>query len=313
MTRPVICGVDESVAARDAVTVAAWFAATLERELVLLHAAPPVDALPVPGLVPYAAETWNTDRHAAGERLLEERAGELGLQDLPELRVESRDPTSALLDAAERAAAEMIVLGTRGLGPLAAALFGSVSAQLIARAPCPVVIVPAGAGLGLNTMLCAVDHTAEAPAVLRAAAELAERTGMRLVLGHAMTHRLPSGPSAIPGVQDEAGTARSRAEAFLAELAWREGHGNDLVRRVWASETAVADALAELADEEQAGLIVIGARRRGLIRSALSGSVCLELPLIAGRPVVVVPPAVAMSAGAAPTRTTARRRLGDGN
>ena len=36
----------------------------------------------------------------------------------------------------------MIVMGSRGHGPLAAALLGSVAAHVVQHAPCPVMVVP---------------------------------------------------------------------------------------------------------------------------------------------------------------------------
>ena len=49
-------------------------------------------------------------------------------------------PARALLDAAGRA--DLIVVGSRGLGGFRGLLLGSVSQQCAHHAPCPVVIVP---------------------------------------------------------------------------------------------------------------------------------------------------------------------------
>jgi nucleotide-binding universal stress UspA family protein len=57
--------------------------------------------------------------------------------------------------------ARMIVIGSRGWGPIEGALFGSVSNAVLRRAPCPVLVVPVvcepdefqleGAGVGRST------------------------------------------------------------------------------------------------------------------------------------------------------------------
>lgn len=47
-------------------------------------------------------------------------------------------PTSALLDAAGDA--DLVVVGSRGLGGFKSLLLGSVSHQIVQHAPCPVVI-----------------------------------------------------------------------------------------------------------------------------------------------------------------------------
>jgi nucleotide-binding universal stress UspA family protein len=47
---------------------------------------------------------------------------------------------SEIVHTAERAGSDLIVLGSRGRGPLATMLLGSVAAEVIDRSPCPVLI-----------------------------------------------------------------------------------------------------------------------------------------------------------------------------
>lgn len=56
------------------------------------------------------------------------------------IQVRSGMPAEELLDAAKDA--DMIVLGSRGVGGFAQLLMGSVSAQVAHHARCPVVIIP---------------------------------------------------------------------------------------------------------------------------------------------------------------------------
>jgi nucleotide-binding universal stress UspA family protein len=57
----------------------------------------------------------------------------------------TRDPADVVAEIAEDEDAELIVCGTRGLGPLAGAVVGSVAHRLLHVAPCPVLVVSARA------------------------------------------------------------------------------------------------------------------------------------------------------------------------
>jgi nucleotide-binding universal stress UspA family protein len=63
----------------------------------------------------------------------------------PELRalpvIEKGDPVEKLLEDAELGV-DLLVLGSRGFGPVMRLLIGSVSSRVIRRAPCPVLVVP---------------------------------------------------------------------------------------------------------------------------------------------------------------------------
>ena len=52
-------------------------------------------------------------------------------------------PAHIIAEHAEKCGADLIVTGTRGHGPVAGLLLGSVATRLLHVAPCPVVVVPA--------------------------------------------------------------------------------------------------------------------------------------------------------------------------
>ncbi len=54
-----------------------------------------------------------------------------------------------------------MIMGSRGYGPLRAALLGGVSHALVRKAACPVIILPRGSKPGLGALL---EDAAEAAA-----------------------------------------------------------------------------------------------------------------------------------------------------
>ena len=67
-----------------------------------------------------------------------------GRHDAPPVPVgiEMGDPVHELRERANREHARLLVVGSRGRGPIRQAFLGSVSAALAASAPCPVLVVP---------------------------------------------------------------------------------------------------------------------------------------------------------------------------
>ena len=83
--------------------------------------------------------------HAVGEAATQEIRAEL-LATHPNLQIEIEmmqdRPVDALVNVAEARRAEFIAVGHGGAGPLKAALLGSVTYEMVHRAPIPVLVVP---------------------------------------------------------------------------------------------------------------------------------------------------------------------------
>jgi nucleotide-binding universal stress UspA family protein len=124
----IICGVDDSEAAKGAARVARAFGAKLGLGVIFVRA---VDG--------NAADTNVT---AIAERLEHLSAGVNGTDCSATWSVEVGHPADALAAAAKKTQAAMIVVGSTGPR---SSLLGSVSADVSRRAPCPVVVVPPGA------------------------------------------------------------------------------------------------------------------------------------------------------------------------
>lgn len=82
---------------------------------------------------------------AIGEEAIARIKPEL-IESYPNLAIEvelvANRPVDALIAVAEARGAEVIVVGHGGSGPLRAALLGSITYEIVHRAPIPVLVVP---------------------------------------------------------------------------------------------------------------------------------------------------------------------------
>jgi nucleotide-binding universal stress UspA family protein len=139
----VICGLDGSSGAAAALQSAAALASGLGGRLVALHAStavipPMIDSV---GVAYYPQPAPLKDLRAAVS-LADRRLAELNVEVPAGVQVETGDAAAALAAAAAEEDSAILVVGTRGQGPVRSALLGSVSARLAATAPVPVMIVP---------------------------------------------------------------------------------------------------------------------------------------------------------------------------
>jgi nucleotide-binding universal stress UspA family protein len=129
----IICGIDDSPGAIEALRVASALSASFETRLVLAHVAD--------GWADSSIESLTTEQgRQGGNRLLERMAREYGLQ--ADRRVEVGEPAEGLARIAAEEAATLIVVGSRRQGWRRPSLRRALAGDLAAIAPCPVVVVP---------------------------------------------------------------------------------------------------------------------------------------------------------------------------
>lgn len=146
----IICCVDDSEGARRALPVAHGLSVRLGLDLVLLHVEPPTEA---PGVSAAAAgqQRLRDEEMRDAQSLLNQLAREAGLGRDVRLRSAIGDAAHRIVEICEEEQAALVVLGSRGRGGVAAALLGSVSSHVAARAPCPCLIVPPDARQPFST------------------------------------------------------------------------------------------------------------------------------------------------------------------
>lgn len=133
-----------------------------------------------------------------------------------------------------------------------------------------------------GTLICGVTETPDGRSAVEPARALAARLGLRLVLVHVL--------DGVPAGTHESLGARQRqmgADRLLAELAREVGDGAET--RLMVGNRA--EALAQVAAEEGADLIVIGSRTAGLGSRKLRCTLARELEAATPIPLVVAPPA----------------------
>lgn len=137
--RTIVVGLDGSANSHDAVRWAAGLARSLGAEVVAVHALGLLDRLEPDGpMVP-------TQPH---REEIAERANGPWVEPLAAADVRHRvvlhdgNPVDVVLHVVDDVDADLVVLGSRGIGGSPALLLGSTSSQVAQRAPCPVTIVP---------------------------------------------------------------------------------------------------------------------------------------------------------------------------
>jgi nucleotide-binding universal stress UspA family protein len=138
----IVVGIDGSDASKQALRWAVEEARAHGARVTAVHAweSPP----PVPDVAPMPAIDFVNvipELRTAAEKLVTDVVEEVVGDDTSvtvELAAVEASPANALIDAAREA--DLVVVGSRGLGGFKALVLGSVSHQVAQHAPCPVVI-----------------------------------------------------------------------------------------------------------------------------------------------------------------------------
>ncbi|MFJ8632394.1 universal stress protein [Streptomyces sp. NPDC093568] len=298
MIRTVVAGLDGSSESRAAAEWAAREAELRGLPLKIVHvwepAPEPMAQAPLLGT--------ETQRHWS-ERVPRE-AAEVMRRRHPGVELTTEHLTGAPADTLLKAAAdaELLVLGSRGLGGFGGFMVGSVGLSVVAHAERPVVLVRAGeqaadehepdqagipsAATPYHPVLLGLDAASPADPVIEFAFEEAARrnTGLRVIHGWNLPPYYVYGLTADTQLHDE--IARQHA-AVLAEALrpWRQKHPNVEVTEATPSGSPgirLVDA------SHTASLVVVGRRIRRSPFGAHIGPVTHTVLHHAAAPVAVI-------------------------
>ena len=201
-------------------------------------------------------------------------------------------PASGLVDQAREFAADLVIVGSRGHGPIVSLLLGSVSAEVVDHAPCPILVARRST---LERVVFATDGSATAAAAEDVLTRWPIFAGVpvRVVSVADVVRPWTTGIAPTMYTQVLNAYAKAVAEAEAEHLEIARGSAKRLVdagRRAEASMVR-GDAAAEIivvAQESGADLVVVGSRgQTGLKRLAL-GSVARNVLVGSDASVLVI-------------------------
>lgn len=187
------------------------------------------------------------------------------------------DPVDRLVELSGDA--DLLVVGSRGLGRLPRLAVGSVATRVAADARCPVIVVRGPGPIPVpehpGPVLLGVDGE-PGEAVMRFAFEEAERRGLAVEAVRAADVRPMIWGPAAPPLLDSDALARAAGEDLLEAVEpWRERYPEVPCRARFVSGRP-RDVMRE--ESHRASLVVIGRRRTGhlgsLARTMLQHSAC---------------------------------------
>jgi nucleotide-binding universal stress UspA family protein len=291
-TRKIVVGYDGSESSSLALTWAMHAGKARGLPVLLAHVG--VAGIASVGASPVLAEGTH-DALMRAEHEMVTKAEHQARLEVPGVEVSSRIlsglPADALLGVLDDA--EVLVVGSRGLGSFAEVLIGSTSLQVATHATCPVVVIRSldyvEPGPEAGRVVVGVDGSSASAGALDLAFEEASLRGCGLTAVYAW--EIPAfqayGWLSVPPPDNVVPVYEREATKVLAEAlaGWTEKYPDVDVRQVTVEATP-AEALVN--SSAGAEVVVVGSRGAGGFRQLLLGSVSHALLHRSLCPVAVV-------------------------
>ena len=186
-------------------------------------------------------------------------------------------PATALVDEATRSGADLVICGSRGHGQISSLLLGSVSAELVDHAPCP-VLVARNASIGRIVFATDGSEASAAAEALLTTWSIFEGMPVEVVSVADVVEPWHTGIAPTMHAQVLEAHAKDLADAKTEHARITE----ETVARLRAAgreastEVRTGDAAAEIiaaTEESSADLVVVGSRGRTGLARVFLGSV----------------------------------------
>ncbi|HET9739016.1 MAG TPA: universal stress protein [Solirubrobacteraceae bacterium] len=266
-----VVGYDGSNCANAAAAFGLWLAGKVGCQAIVVNAGPTPETAPSADLLPAAAEQVVAYEREWQSRL--ENLREYAAEDaVVECRVVRGSPAGVLIAAAVDSGADMILTGSHGVGRVRGALLGSVSSQVLAHAPCSVMVFRehgrSAPAAHARTVVIGIDGSDSSRHALELGQALAALLGAALVLVHAYDPRVPF-VSAPTGAMRQA--VRRDAVTVLHEARQTVAAPLEVIEEA-VVEAGARDALVTASERHAPALLVVGSRGLGGFKELLLGS-----------------------------------------
>lgn len=217
---------------------------------------------------------------------------DLSALSVTQKQVESAAAADRIVAYTEEEDIDLVVMGTHGRRGLNRMLFGSVTEEVVRKAPCPVFTVRAGADVAPNRavrrILVPVDFSDASEEAVLHAKEIAFTYGAEIDLLHVVEEPFYPPPYGLDPIDFPTEEVLERVETQLADLA-REEIGYEHVM-VQATTGSPPHEILEYVDENEIDLVVIATHGRTGLDRVLLGSVTERVLRQSPTPVFVVKP-----------------------
>src|SRR5215210_4113856 len=290
----ILLATDGSEDAALAVRAAANLSEKACSELHLVHVLPRFPRYAYPGVTPQAYSRVLDEELRGARDLLEEQVKGIGARGARVAESHTRRGPTAdeILDLAEELGADLIVVGSRGLGPVRGLLLGSVSGGIVHGATSPVLVLRGGENTWPpNRIVVGDDGSEEAKGAGVLAARIAKLLDAGVLLVRAYL-RLPETDAEgrefdARRVDDELRREERTLESRAKEI---EDASGAVRPRVGITVGEPATALLEAASEAaERTLLAVGRRGLDATRRLRLGSVSTKVLHAAQGPVFIYP------------------------